>query len=177
MESSSLRFQIDPSREESQRACAAMVRACLPPSRRDLILLALYVAVGVAAFYFTPDTTATTFLIGMLAITAAVIAIEVEGRLRVRHLRTADPHAEETHFVELNAEGVRSWCAHVDARYPWRDFSKVAEDKEFYLLLRLSGAGSAIPKRLLDRVTDAQLRARIREWSPDRGASLTPELE
>jgi hypothetical protein len=164
MESNSLRFQIDPTPEESQRACAAVARACLPPSRRDLFLLAVYAAVGIAAVYVTPATTAETFFIGLLAITATVAVIELEMRLRFRHLRKADPHAREPHFVEVSREGVRSWCAHIDARYPWRDFSKITDNSEFYLFVRPSG-GSMIPKRLLDEAKDSELRARVREWA------------
>lgn len=166
MEANSLRFQIDPSPEESQRACVAVARVCLPPSRRDLVLLVVYATVGVAAVYVTPTTTAATFFIGLLAITATAAGIELETRLRFRHLRKADPHAREPHFVEVSAEGVRSWCAHIDARYPWRDFSRITDDGEFYLFVRPSGSGSAIPKRLLDETTEAELRTRVREWAP-----------
>ncbi len=165
MQPNSLRFQIDPSPEESQRACVAVARACLPPSRRDLFLLVVYAAVGIAAVYATPTTTAATFLIGLLAIFATTAVIELETRLRFRHLRKADPHAREPHYVEVSAEGVRSWCAHIDARYPWRDFSKITDNNEFYLFVRPSGGGSISPKRLLDEAKDSELRARVREWA------------
>ena len=30
-------------------------------------------------------------------------------------------------------DGVHTWCGHVDARYPSREFAKVSENGEFYL--------------------------------------------
>ena len=74
--------------------------------------------------------------------------------------------------MELSVDGVHTWCSHIDARYRWTDFERAIEDREFYLLALPSGAGAAIPKRLLDAGTEEILRARIREWSPDRGAGL-----
>jgi hypothetical protein len=172
----SLRFQIDPSPEETQRACTAIVQACLPRSRGGAILFAMYLAVGFAAYFFTPSTRPATFLIGLLAVMATALLLQAEGKARVRRLRTDDLHARETHFVELSPEGLRAWCSHIDARYPWTDFFKITENSEFYLFLRPSGNGSAIPKRLLDDAAEAQLRERIRAWSPDAGAGLAREL-
>ena len=42
---------------------------------------------------------------------------------------------------------MRAWRAHVDARYSWSDFTKLTETPQFYLLVRPSGNGAAIPKR------------------------------
>jgi hypothetical protein len=168
-----MRFEIDPTPEENRRACAAILQASLPPSRANLIVIALYAAVGVAAYSLTPATWVTTFAIGILGIAACTLALQAEARSRVRRLQVNDPHASEHHFLELTPSGVRAWCEHVDARYPWQDFTKVTENKEFYLLVRPSGTGSALPKRLLDQGRDAELRALLREWSPDRGAALT----
>ncbi len=167
-----MRFQIDPQPGESMRACAAIAQAALPRSRGNLIVLGLYVAVGIAAFVFTPTTTPATLAIGMGAVLGTVFALQFEGRSRLHWLRAAAPHSLETHFVELTADGVHAWCAHVDARYPWPDFTKVTENGEFYLFIRANGSGSAIPKRLLDPTTDAALREAIREWAPDRGSEL-----
>jgi hypothetical protein len=167
-----MRIEIDPTPDETRRACAAIVRASLPPSRANLIVIASDVAVGVASYFLTPATWATTFAIGVFAIAGTTLALQVEARSRVRRLRANDPHASERHFLELNPEGVRAWCERVDARYPWRDFAKVIENKEFYLFVRPSGAGSAVPKRLLDQGRDAELRGHIREWSQDHGAAL-----
>jgi len=141
-----------------------------------VIVLGLYVAVGAASFVFTPATTFATLVIGLGAVLGTAFALQFEGRLRLRRLQASDPHAQETHFVELTQEGLHAWCAHVDARYPWRDFSKVTENGEFYLFARPNGSGSAIPKRLLDPTTEAALRERILEWSPDLGSGLAREV-
>lgn len=172
----SLRFEIHPTPEETQRACTAIVRACLPPSRGNAILVGMYVAVGVAAYILAPSTWHITFLIGLAAVAATALLLQTEGKSRIRRLRMGDTHARETHFIELTPEGVRAWCSHIDARYAWKDFFKVAENNEFYLFLQSSGNGSAIPKRLLDDTLDVQLRERIREWSPDAGAGLAREF-
>ena len=160
-----MEFQIDPLPGESQRACRAILKATLPPSRGDLVLFALFVCAFAAAWYFTPETVTPTVLISFCAIIATTYAMQFEGRRRVRHLQTSDPHALETHYIEVTPEGVRAWCAHIEARYPWKDFAKVIENDEFYLFIRPSGSGSAIPKRLLDVTLAAALRARIREWA------------
>ena len=167
-----LRFEIEPLPGESDRACAMLLDASLPPSRGTYVVLALYGAVIFAAFLLTPDTTAATTVIGVAAVLATAKTLEAEGRSRVRRLRARDPHAAETHYVELTPEIVRTWCAHVDARYPWSEVTRVVENREFYLVARAAGGGAAIPKRLLDADRDAELRQRIREWSPDRGTHL-----
>lgn len=168
-----MRFQIDPLPSESQRACRAIVQAALPPSRINAVLIALYAAVALAAFVFTPATRATTLIIGVAAVMATAWAIQVESRTRVRRLQRDDPHALETHFIEIGPEGVHTWCAHIDARYPWSDFASVAETGEFYLLVRPSGNGVAIPKRLLNENTRSELLTGLREWAPDRAAGLS----
>jgi hypothetical protein len=136
----------------------------------------MYVAVGVAAYYLTPTSRPLTFLIGLVAVVATALLLQAEGRSRVRRLQLDDAHVREPHFIELTPESVRAWCSHVDSHYPWKDFFKVIENNEFYLLLRPSGNGSAIPKRILDDPTDALLRQRIRDWSPDGGAGLAREM-
>ena len=171
----SLRFEINPTPEETRRACAALVQACLPPSRGNAILFGMYVVVGVAAYYLTPTTRPLTFLIGLVGVAATALLLQAEGRSRVRRLQSDDAHAREAHFIELNPDGLRAWCSHVDARYPWKDFVKVIENREFYLFLR-GGSGSALPKRVLDESTEAALRDCIRAWSPDGGGGLAIEL-
>ena len=167
-----MRFQIDPRPGESQRACGAIARVVMPPSRATLIVLGLYVVVGVAAYVLTPATRFATLAIGVAAVIGTAYALQAEGRGRLARLQADDPHALETHFVELGPEGVHAWCSHIDARYPWRDFTRIAEDREFYLFARPNGTGAAIPKRLLDATMDQALRERIREWAPERGSSL-----
>jgi len=170
-----LRFQIDPNPDETARACSAIAQAAMPPSRGGLLMLALYAAVGVLAYFLTPSSRLVTFAIGVAAVQATAYSLQAEGRRRLRRLRVADPHASESHFVELGPDGVHTWCAHIDMRYPWSDFTKATEDREFYLFVRPSGTGSAVPKRLLDDSADKVLRSRIREWSPDLGADLAME--
>jgi|SRR5687767_6745850 len=171
----SLRFQIDPRPGESLRGCSAIAQAAMSPGRANLIVYALYAAVFVAAFFLTPATWITTFLIGLVAVLATTLALQAEGRSQLRRLQASDPHALETHYVEIGPEGIHTWCSHVDVRYPWPEFTKVAENTEFYLFIRPSATGAAIPKRVLDDATESVLRARIREWSPDRGTALARE--
>src|SRR4051812_35681432 len=167
-----LHFQIDPQPGESTRACSAIARAVLPTARGNLLLFGLYGAVGLASYYLTPSTRLTTFVISLGAVMATVYGLQVVGRANLRHLQQTDSHASETHSLEVSATGVHTWCSHVDARYPWTDFRKVTENSEFYLLVRPNGTGAAIPKRLLDEATDAQLREQLRLWAPDQGANL-----
>ncbi len=171
-----MRIRIDPLPGESLKGCLALGAVSAPATRLNALVFALYGAVAVAAFLLTPSTRLMTTAIGIGAVLSTLLAYQWEGRARLRRLQASDPHALETHFVELGPEGVRAWCAHVDMRYRWADFSKVTENREFYLLVRRSGGGSAIPKRILDEATDAELRARIREWAPDRGENLAREV-
>lgn len=67
-------------------------------------------------------------------------------------------------------EGVRTWCEHVDMRYPWREYVRFTEDSEFFLLLRAAGNGTAIPKRVVDVDGEAWLRAQLAERLPGSAA-------
>lgn len=49
-----MRFQIDPIKDENQRACSAILAAVMPPSRATIIVYALYAAVVGAAYLITP---------------------------------------------------------------------------------------------------------------------------
>lgn len=167
-----MRFDITPLTGETRRACSAIAQAAMPPSRFALVLVALYALVMVAAFTFASATVTTTFIIGILAVAATAIGLHAEGRRRLRALRRADAHELEPHFVELSAEGVHTGCSHIDARYNWSDFTRTVETQEFYLFIRPTGAGAAVPKRVLDEPSEAQLRECIVQWSPDRGAGL-----
>lgn len=167
-----LRFQIDPQPGESLRGCSAIAQSAMSRARTNVIVFGLYAGVALAAYFLTPTTTLTTFAIGLVAVAGTIIALQAEGRSQIRRLQENDPHSLETYFVELGPEGIHTWCSHVDARYPWQEFTKTTENKEFYLFVRPSGTGAAIPKRLLDNASEAALRAQIRQWSPDRGAAL-----
>lgn len=104
------------------------------------------------------------------------MALSAVARARARRRHANDPHARETFFIELGAEGLRTWCSHVEARYPWRDFTRVTETQEFYLFVLPSGSGSALPKRLLNDAQESELRSCIREWSADHGGALAREI-
>lgn len=169
----SFRFEVDPLPDESVRGCLAIAEGAMPPSRANLVVFALYAFVGLSAFLFARTTFLATFFIGMVAVAATAISLPAEGRRRLRALQNRDPHALETHVLELSASGVRSSCAHVDARHAWSDFARTKENTEFYLFVRPSGTGVALPKRLLDAATEASLRECIAEWSPDGGTGLT----
>src|SRR5215212_7832629 len=142
-----LRFQIDPQAGESARACTAIARSAVSMTRGNLLMLGLYAAVGLASYFLTPATRLTTFIIGIGAAMGMTYGLQAQGRSRLRRLLASDPHSAETHFVEISDGGLRAWCAHVDARYPWADFTKVVENDEFYMFVRPNGTGSAIPKR------------------------------
>jgi len=144
----------------------------MPPSRGNLVMLALYGAVGIAAFLVARSTFPATFVIGLGAVAATALSLQAEGRRRLRALRGNDPHELEAHVLELSSDGIRSSCAHIEARYAWSDFVRAIENKEFYLFVRPSGAGAALPKRLLDQVTEASLRDCIARWLPDGGSGL-----
>jgi hypothetical protein len=166
-----VRFQIDPTPTENWRAATALAQAALPGSRLQLFLAALYLALGAVA-YLIPPTRLTTFLVGIGTIFVSLALVHYEGTNRYRQLALADPHATETHVVELTPEGIRCSCAHAETRYPWADFARVTENDEFYLFVRPSGTGCAIPKRLVNGATDDALRIFIRRWSPDGGNHL-----
>ena len=166
-------FQVDPTPDETRRACAAIAQASLPPSRAAPMLIGLFVVIALAAYVLTPTTWYPTLLIGLATALGTVFLLQADGRSRVRRMQASDPHALETSFIELSPEGVRAWCAHIDVRHPWQDYSRVVVTNEFYLFIRGSGPGSvAIPRRLLDAERDGELRARVREWAPALGPDL-----
>jgi len=161
-----LQFRIDPQPGETQRACTAIVLASLAPSRRSAIMIGLYAAVIVLAFIMTPGTRPQTVIIGVGAVMATEALLRRESVGRARRVQDQDPHALETHHVELSAAGVRAWCDHVDARYPWAEYRAVIQNPEFFLLLRSGGTGTAIPKRLLDADCTRELEMRLADWVP-----------
>jgi hypothetical protein len=105
-----------------------------------------------------------TVFIGIGSVMLALTLWERHNRRRTRRLLDGNTHDRERHFMELDAEGVRAWCSHMESRYSWADFTAVSETTDFILLRRSGGNGSAIPKRLLDEASDAALRASLRQW-------------
>jgi hypothetical protein len=152
-----------------------MGRSVVSTQRGTLLLLGLYAAVGVAAYVLAPATWLTTSVIAIGSIVATAYGLQAISRANVRRLQQADPHATETHFVELSPARVHTWCSHIDARYAWADFAKVIENSEFYMAVRPNGTGAAIPKRLLSDSDDVGLRERIRQWSPYQGRNLAKD--
>jgi hypothetical protein len=170
-----MRFQVEPTHNETQRACAAIVQEALPKSRIDLLLISLYAIIVAAAYFLAPGSRAITIVIGMFAAVATNYLLAAEGRRRVAALQGNDPHSMETHFVELDPSGLHTWCAHIDARFAWSEFSKITTNAEFYLFIRPSGSGASIPKRILEATTERELRARIREWAPAGSIALAAD--
>lgn len=161
-----MRFEIDSNPAEAQRACAAIARAVFPPTRFAISLVVLYACVWAASFYFTPATRTATAFIAIAAVMAAVFLLQFDLQSRGRSAQARDPHAHETHYVELTADGVHTWCAHVDARFPWTDFSRVMDTSEFLLFARPSGVGVAVPKRLTNADELEILLSEVQTWAP-----------
>src|SRR5206468_3033024 len=103
----------------------AIARTVIPTARGNLLLFGLYGGVGLASYFLTPNTRLTTFIIGMAGVMGTLYGLQAVGRSNVRRLQMTDPHSLETHFVEISANGVHTWCSHIDGRYPWSDFTKV----------------------------------------------------
>jgi hypothetical protein len=171
-----IRFRIKPFMGEGVRGCTAVARAALGTGHANAILLAIVAAVAALAYLVTPATVARTTIIAVWAVIGTLYALQMDSRARLRRAQSRDPHALEEYSVEIGPDVVRTWCAHIDARYRWQEFTQVSENAEFYLFVRPSGSGIALPKRVLDDAGDDLLRARIREWSPDRGAGLAREI-
>jgi YcxB-like protein len=168
-----LRFEIAPLPGESTRSCVALIGR-VSKSRGAWFLFGLYAGVGLLSYLLPPSRLASS-LVGFVAVFASIYGLQAVGRANIRAIQSTDPHSLETYVVEVGPHDVFTGCAHVNARYPWKEFSKVFENDEFYLFLRSTGGGAAIPKRILDGEAEQQLRNRISEWSPDRGAGLARE--
>jgi hypothetical protein len=129
----------------------------------------------IAAYLLTPSTAGVTTLIAAGAIIALIFASQAHAKGRVAQLRAADKHSLETHFIELDETGARTWCNHVDARFPWRDFTRATENAEFFLLIRPGGSGIAISKRVVGTGA-AELRERLSAWLAQPIASPEPKV-
>jgi hypothetical protein len=160
-----MRFEITPLPGESLKGCQALVKESLPPDRGALIAYAVYIGIAVAAFLLTPSSAALTILIAVGAVVVLALAGQAYAKTRLARLMAADKHALETHFVELDDSGARTWCSHIDARFPWSDFTRSTENPEFFLLIRPGGSGIAIPKRAVGHAA-AELRHQLSNWLP-----------
>lgn len=168
-----MRLQVQPTLDETSRGSDAFLSASLQPSRVGVFTLVLLILVSAVAILIARKTWLVTICLSVMGIEAAFLISRMEARRQVRHAFTADPHADEPYEIEIDREGVRVWCAHVDTRYKWDGITGVVETPEFYLFLRGASGGTWVPKRLLDVPGDEELRKMICEWSPDRGSYLT----
>ena len=157
------RFEVRPLPGESLRGCQALMRESLPPDRSNVISFGVCFAVAIAAYLLTPSTAAVTTLIAAGGILALIVGSQAHAKARLARLRAADKHSLETHFIELDDSGARTRCSHVDARFPWCDFTRVIEHPEFFLLIRPGGTGIAIPKRVVGTGA-TELRERLSAW-------------
>jgi len=161
---------------ESARSCVALVGRAVSKTRGTLFFFGVCGGVVILSLLLPPSR-ASTFLVGFAAVYVSIFGLQAVGRANIREIQGKDPHTQETYVVEIGPLDVYTGCAHVSARYPWKEFSKVFENNEFYLFLRSNGGGAAIPKRVLDAAAEQELRNRICEWSPDGGAGLARERE
>lgn len=171
-----MRFRIVPTEAETTRGCQAMIAATFPRSKAQLVVAAVYFLVGASAFTLVPSSPVLVTVIAVGGMMLMMFALQLEANSRTRRARRDDPHTEEAHDLEVSTEGIRAWCAHVDTRYTWDGITKVVESNEFYVFVRGSGGGPALPKRVLASDEESELRQLIAQCSPDRGAGLARVL-
>ena len=173
-----MRLRVQPTPDETARGWEAFAATGLPPSRVGLFTLVVLIIVSAVAFFIARSTWLVTICLSVMSIQAISLIFRMEAARQTRHALAADPHADEPYEIEIDADGVRIWCAHVDTRYKWEGITRVTETPEFYLFIRGASGGTFVPKRLLNFSGNEELRKMICEWSPDRGALLTTaELE
>jgi hypothetical protein len=163
-------FRVEPTNEERVRSIRAITAASLPRRHADGALVLICVLLEVAAFFITPATWALTGWLAVMGVLATVLLLQGVGRARLRHMQANDPHALEPYQIEISAQGVHTWCSHVDARYGWDDITRTLETSEFFIFIRSPGCGYTLPRRLLTDGSETELRAIIR----DSAATTTP---
>jgi hypothetical protein len=165
-------LRLDPLEGENVRASRAMTKASAPRSYANEVVLAVYAAIVAIAFLVTPKIWPATAGAGVFGAGLVIVAVAREAKWRARRARARDIHALEPWQIEVNAAGIRTWCDHIDLRHTWSGITRVIETPEFFLFLRGPNGGPVIPKRILDAALTSELRANVRDWSPDHGASL-----
>jgi hypothetical protein len=168
-----LELRINPTAGEEQSGCQALAAATLPPSRAGWITAGIYFVVGLAAVLLTPSTAAATVLLAVGGLVAAMTALQIEGRWRMRSALAADPHVDEHYTVEVGEAGLRTYCDHVDTSITWSGITRVVETPEFFIFVRGASGGAVVPKRVVTPADDQVIRSMIRNWSPDQGRHLT----
>lgn len=162
-----MRFDIDPKPDEFRRANTAMVRAIMPPEQAaNFGVIGLYLAVILAGTFLVTATAGRTIVIGLAAISGALSIQQWDVNRRIKKSLALDPHVDERYSIEITDAGVRNWCAHIDARYGWSDFSRILLTPEFLLFVRPSGAGATLPLRVTDSATTTALLEQIAGWAP-----------
>lgn len=163
---------LDPLDGETPRACRVMIKASMPRSYAGWVMIGVYLIIIAAAYLVTPKTWYITAYAGIFGAVFMTLALKWELQRRARRARASDAHVLEPWQIEVTAAGVRTWCDHINCRWTWSGITRVIETPEFFLFLRGPNGGPVIPKRILDAPLTAELRANVREWSPDHGASL-----
>lgn len=167
-----MHLHIQPTADETQRACEAISAASLPPSRAGVISAVVFAILTATAFLLAPSTWFVAVVLAFVGLIVLFLALYAEGRWRLRKAGADDPHANEPYEIEVGPAGIRVWCAHVDGRFTWDGITSVTETPEFYLFLRGPQGGPHVPKRVLDAPGEEEIRRIIQEHSPDRGTSL-----
>jgi hypothetical protein len=165
-------LRLDPLEGENVRASRAMIKPSSPRSYANEVVLAAYATIIALALLLTPKIWPATAGAGIFGAGLVIVAVAREAKWRARRARPRDAHALEPWQIEVNAAGIRTWCDHVDVHYSWSGITRAIETPEFFLFLRGPNGGPVIPKRILDAALTSELRANVRDWSPDHGASL-----
>jgi len=165
-----------PDASETLRACTALADGLRRPARAQLILIAVFAVVFLAARVLAPAQWPIIVLLSTGSTMLAFVGIQSEYRLRTTRTLAEDPHLAETHEIEITTERLRSECSHVRTDYSWTGIQRVTENQEFYLFSTGPAAGVAVAKRLLTDDDDQDLRAIVRAAAPDRGANLAREI-
>lgn len=164
-------YSIDPTPDEIARGCQALVQDSLPRSHATFVLFATYIAAFAAATVFIPSAATPAFVLAVATATVAILGIQAETRARLRRARSTDPHLLETYQVELSAEGIRTWCGHIETRYTWDSINALKETPDFVLFVRGVGGGVYLPKRLFGPDDITTLRSNVATWAPATAGS------
>lgn len=172
-----LRIHIDPVGDELQEGCEILAAATLPPGRGGWVLAGVFAAVAVGALLLAPAALPVTLLLACGGLIVGLSVLQLEARSRLRRAFAADPHHDEPYTVEVGADGIRTYCDHVDTRITWSGITRVVETRDYFVFVRGSSGGATIPRRVLSPADHQRLRQMVREWSPDRGAELAGAVE
>ena len=172
---SNVQILVDTTVEERRRPRQVLAGSVLPRSRTSAILGGTYAANIAAAIVATPSTAPLTIMIGVAAVLGTVSLMAADARSRWRRAESSDAHAAEPYRVSITEDGIRTWCEHVDIRYPWSDTLRITATAEFYVFLQGAAGGLALPRRALDVEAEAELRRALFEWAPAGAVQLPHE--